>query len=63
MGKIALVVFAAWIAGVACWFTNVYQFTQCDFDAPYRCEAIHGAGLFGPIAIVTVWFETDSKGE
>lgn len=51
---------------VAVWGTNVYKLTQCDFQAPYKCEAIHGVGLVPPLAFVTVWFDHDTtakKGE
>lgn len=44
-----------------CWGVNVYKLTQCDFAAPYKCEAIHGAGLIPGAALVTVWFGTDEE--
>jgi hypothetical protein len=44
----------------ATWWYNGYKLTQCDFDALYKCEAIHGLGLFAaPASVVTVWFSTD----
>lgn len=44
------------------WFVNVYKFTQCDFESNWKCEAIHGLGIAGgPLAWVTVWFDTDAK--
>lgn len=43
------------------WVTNLAKLNDCDFISPYRCEVVHGLGLFGPIALVTVWFETDNK--
>lgn len=44
------------------WLVNAYKFTQCDFVAPYKCEAIHAVGFIPPVNLVTVWFDTD-KGE
>lgn len=42
------------------WTTNLYKFTQCDFAGPYKCEAIHAAGIIPPISWVTAWFGHDS---
>lgn len=42
------------------WVWNVVRFTSCDFESNYRCEVIHGAGVFVPfLSIFTVWFDTD----
>lgn len=32
---------------------NIYKFAMCDFTAPYKCEVIHGLGLFPVVGIVT----------
>lgn len=44
---------------LAPWIVNFVKLTDCDFEAPYRCEAIHGAGLIPAVSFVTVWFDTD----
>ncbi len=38
------------------WCVNIYKLTQCDFQAPYKGEVMHGVGILGPTALVTVWF-------
>lgn len=44
------------------WIWNAAKFVNCDFESDYRCEAIHGIGVFvPPAAYVTVWFDDDSK--
>lgn len=48
---------ALWLFFVGCWGVNAYKFVGCDFEAPYKGEIIHGAGLLGPISAVTVWFD------
>lgn len=49
------------IIGLLAFVLNIVKLTDCDFAAPYRCEAIHGIGLLPPAAIVTVWFATDKE--
>lgn len=42
------------------WIWNAVKFTSCDFESDFRCEVVHGIGLFVPMAaMVTVWFDTD----
>lgn len=49
------VVFGLWIA-------NAIKFAYCDFDAPYRCEIVHGVGVvIPPLAIVTAWWRGDNE--
>lgn len=37
------------------WPWNLYQLTQCDFEAPYKAEILRGIGvLSGPMAIFIV---------
>lgn len=43
------------------WGTNAYKLTQCDFESPFKCEIVHGIGVFGPLSLFTVWSDTDSK--
>jgi hypothetical protein len=47
------------LATAVSWITNLVKFTDCDFAAPYKCEAIHAAGLIPPVALVTAWIGTD----
>ena len=42
------------------WPLNIYKFSNCDFKSDYKCEAIHGTGIFfPPLSYITVWFGTD----
>ena len=50
------------IAAITTYAVNAYKFTECDFQADYQCEVIHGIGLIPyPTSIVTVWFDTDKQ--
>ena len=40
---------------------NFIKLTNCDYDAPYKCEVIHAIGLMPPLQILTVWFDDDKK--
>lgn len=54
------VVLLAMLFMAATWWFNAYKLTQCDFDAPYKCEVLHGIGLFVvPASVATAWFSTD----
>lgn len=51
---------AMWLFFAGSWVWNAIKFTSCDFESDFRCEVIHGAGLFVPgLSIITVWFDTD----
>lgn len=43
------------------WVFNFVKLTRCDFESPWKCEVIHGIGLFPPAQVVTVWFGTDKE--
>jgi len=45
---------------LAPWVWNGVKFASCDFESNYKCEVIHGAGVFiPPAAYITVWFDDD----
>jgi len=46
---------------ISSYFVNAYKLVNCDFESPYRCEAIHGIGLFPVFSLVTVFFESDDE--
>lgn len=54
IGFICLVFVAAMIVS---WPTNVYKLTQCDFKAPYKCEAIRAAGLIPVVSPFIAWVD------
>lgn len=37
------------------WVKNVVKLSNCDFDAPYKCEIIHGVGVIPMVGVVTGW--------
>jgi hypothetical protein len=39
------------------WVKNIIKFTQCDFEAPYKAEIIHGVGLLPPVGMITGWMD------
>lgn len=43
------------------WIGNLVKLTDCDFEANYRCEVVHGIGVIPPAAVVTVWFDSDKE--
>ena len=55
-GLIAIALIAVLLGS---WVTNLFKLTDCDFVAPYKCEAIHAAGLIPPVALVTAWIGSD----
>ena len=47
------------------WGVNLVKLTECDFEAPYKCEVIRGIGVapLAPIGVITGFmnFEFDGK--
>ena len=37
------------------WVKNLVKLSECDFEAPYKCEVVHGVGLIPPVGMVTGW--------
>ncbi len=49
------------LLAVTPWVFNAFKFANCDFESDYKCEIIHGAGVFiPPSSFITVWFDTDT---
>lgn len=56
---IAVIIIVFLIGG---WILNAIKFASCDFESDYRCEVLHGVGVFiPPTSIVTVWFGDDGS--
>lgn len=51
-GIITLIVVVAVLIG---WVKNVIKLSECDFEAPYKAEVIHGVGIIPPVGMVTGW--------
>lgn len=47
------------IGGVTAYVVNFNKFANCDFEAPVKCEVIHGIGLIPAFTLITVWFDSD----
>jgi len=43
------------------WGSNLYKLTQCNFDAPYKCEVLRTIGIIPPIGIFMGYFDIDDK--
>jgi len=39
------------------WVKNVIKLSDCDFEAPYKCEVWHGVGIIPPVGAVTGWMD------
>lgn len=46
---------------IGCWIVNLVKLVECDFEAPYKNEAIHAIGLIPVASVVTVWFGVDDN--
>lgn len=47
------------LAIIVSWPINFWKFTQCDFEAPYKCEIVHGAGVFPIAGVITAWMSPE----
>lgn len=43
--------------GIIGWAKNIYKLTQCDFEAPYKAEAIRTVGIIPIIGGVVGWMD------
>ena len=44
------------VAGVG-YIKHIIKLTQCDFEAPYKAEAIRLVGLFPVVGAITGWID------
>lgn len=51
---IILQIVIAFVIGFG-WVKNIIKLTECDFEAPYKAEVVHAAGLIPPIGAITGW--------
>jgi len=57
-GMILVTVFM--LFSVCAFLINAYKLTQCDYESPWKCEAVHALGLVvPPLSLITVWSEVD----
>ena len=58
--SLAIISFTVVAVFAGLYIANIVKFSRCDFEAPFKCEVLHGAGLLPPLAPFTVWFGDDS---
>ncbi len=39
------------------WVKNLIKLTECDFNEPYKCEVVHGIGIFPVVGGITGWLD------
>lgn len=39
------------------WVKNIIKLSDCDFEAPYKCEVVHGIGIVPPVGMITGWLD------
>jgi hypothetical protein len=39
------------------WAQNLWKLAQCDFQAPYTAEVMHGVGLIPPVGAIVGWMD------
>jgi hypothetical protein len=44
------------VVGVG-WVKNIIKLSNCDFEAPYKCEVIHAVGIIPPVGMITGWLD------
>lgn len=55
---IGLTFAAIMILAIVGWVKNIVAFSECDFEAPYECEVMHGIGIpVAPVGAVMGWID------
>jgi len=55
-----MIAFVFYSAGA--FLVNAYKLTQCDWETPIKCEAVHALGLVvPPLSLITVWSDDDTQ--
>ena len=39
------------------WVKNIIKLSECDFEAPYKAEVVHGVGIVPFVGMVTGWID------
>jgi len=57
----AILVIAFMLFAVCAFLVNAYKLIQCDYESPWKCEAVHALGLVvPPLSLITVWSGDDT---
>lgn len=59
--SVELILVIVFFGGIISWIWNIVKLSDCDFEADYRCEVIHGIGVIPAVAPFVVWFDDDSN--
>ena len=43
------------------WPVNLWKFTNCDFESPFKCEISHALGLIPVFSPFVVWVGDDNE--
>lgn len=43
------------------WPVNLWKFTNCDFESPFKCEFFHALGLIPVFSPAVVWVGDDNE--
>lgn len=55
-GIMIVVVVIVLVVGIG-WVKNIIKLSNCDFEAPYKCEVVHILGIVPPIGAITGWLD------
>ena len=39
------------------WVKNIIKLSDCDFEASFKCEVVHGIGIIPPVGMITGWLD------
>ena len=54
---VEFVLLILFILGIYGYGANLFKLVNCDFESPYKCEAIHGMGLFPIFGVFTGYMD------
>ena len=56
----SIIMLSILVFGCLGWFIYVYRLTQCDFEAPYKAEAIRTVGIFAaPVGCIVGYIDIE----
>jgi hypothetical protein len=57
MKTILIIQLAIILIVCVCWVKTLILLSACDFEAPYKAELLHAAGIIPPVGAVTGWLD------
>ena len=55
--KSLIIMIVVIVLGLVGYVKNIIALSNCDFDAPYKCEVVHGLGILPPVGVITGWID------